>query len=129
MVESETKKVQRVYHILMATLVVLLCSQVVAFLLSSIEYLVGIVIAFVIAGIRYGYLHKRGAGSVEKALTLFIVIMAVFGPIIFLLIKWLIVGEPMLGVEGLLALLFILPIALLLYCIYTLKGLLSVAGS
>ena len=124
MIETEEKKIRRVYQLLIVTLGITVCSQLIAFFINSIEYIAGIIAAFVIAGIRYLYLRKKNAAMIERALTSLVVIMAIFGPIIFILVKWLILGEPILSIELIMSALFVIPIAIMLYCIFVIRGLL-----
>lgn len=124
MIEAEEKRIRRVYYLLLAAVTVSVCSQLVAFLMSSMEYLIGIGIAVVIAGLRYFYLHKKGADTIEKIFTFFMILMAVLGPLIFILFKWLVMGESLFNLELLMAALFILPITLMLYGIFLIRGVL-----
>jgi hypothetical protein len=125
MISQEAKKLKLIYVLLISSLALMVVTQIGAALSDGAHYLIGLLISFVIAGIRWFYLKKHDAATFKKVLVLLILLIAVFGPILFILIKWLVMGGSFFSFQFVMILCFILPIALILYCIYLVQQMLQ----
>lgn len=125
MVSQEAKKLKLIYALLIFSLALMVTTQIGSVLYNSVNYLIGLVISIVIAAVRWFYMKKHDAATFKKILVLLIFLIAVLGPVLFILIKWLFFGGSVFTFQFIMILCFILPIALILYCIYLVQQMLQ----
>lgn len=125
MVIQEAKQLKRIYLALWAALAFLLCGQVYALLSDGWSYLVGVAVSLIVVGARYFMMRKSGAASWKVAVLLFLFLLTIFGPAVFVLIKLLFFSSSIFSLQNLAIMLFVFPIALLLYAIRSINKLLA----
>lgn len=129
MIATELKKLKHTRILLLVSLVAMLLSQMATFIGDSKAYIIGVVVAVIIAGARFYYAKKTQASAFKQTLPLLIFLIAVAGPIVLVLYKIIFDSASFFSEQVFSLLFFVLPVTLILLAIRWLNQLISEAQS
>ena len=115
MTESEQGTLKTLHQLLLVAIGLLVVAEVGTLIMSSGKYVFTVIVAVILSGIQWLYWHKQGGSSFRKVMVVTVLLLTVFSPIIFFLVKVLFLGESVVGIELVIASSFVSPILLMLY--------------
>lgn len=129
MIAMELKKLKRIHLLLIISLLVMIVSQLFTLLTSSYYYLIGVAVSAIIAAVRFYYAKRKHASPLKQSIPLLIFLIAVLGPILYVLYKVIFDSANFFSEQMFTLLFFVLPIAMMLLAVRWLNQLIQEAQS